>query len=219
MKLEPLVCQSVEVRPVLVPLKRPIVSKVGVFDQWPLILIDLHTREGIVGRSYLEPYLQQAAKYIVPVIRDLVAARAGMPLSPLDDFQHARRALHLVGYEGVTMIAIAALDMAAWDALGQAAGLPLAALLGGAVGKVPAYNSNGLWLSDVGGLADEAAALVAEGGFRALKLRLGRERLQHDLDAIRSVREAVGEDTKLMVDFNQGLLFDDALRRCHALDD
>jgi mandelate racemase len=219
MKLEPLTCQSVEVRPVLVPLKRPIVSKVGVFDQWPLILIDLHTREGIVGRSYLEPYLKQAAKYIAPVIRDIAAARAGTPVSPLDDFQHARRALHLVGYQGITMIAIAGLDMAAWDALGQAAGLPLAVLLGGTVGKVPAYNSNGLWLSDVGGLAAETGALVAEGAFSALKLRLGRERLQDDLNAVRGVREAAGEETKLMVDFNQGLPFDDALRRCHALDD
>ena len=46
---------GIRVRPVLVPLKRPIVSKVGAFDHWPLILIDLHTREGIVGRAYLEP--------------------------------------------------------------------------------------------------------------------------------------------------------------------
>lgn len=219
MKLEPLTYQSVEARPVLVPLRRPIISKVGAFDQWPLILIDLHTREGIVGRSYLEPYLKQAAKYIVPAIRDLAASRAGARLAPLDDFQDARRSLHLLGYEGVTMIAIAGLDMAAWDALGKAAGLPLAALLGGTVGKVQAYNSNGLWLSGVDGLAEEASALVAEGAFSALKLRLGRERLQDDLDAIRAVRAAAGDELQLMVDFNQGLSFDDGLRRCHALDD
>jgi mandelate racemase len=50
-----LTLRSVEARAVLVPLKRPIVSKVGLYDAWPLILIDLHTEEGVVGRSYLEP--------------------------------------------------------------------------------------------------------------------------------------------------------------------
>ena len=48
--------KSVRARPVVVPLKRPIVSKVGLFREWPLILIDLYTNEGVVCRSYLEPY-------------------------------------------------------------------------------------------------------------------------------------------------------------------
>ncbi len=218
MALERLTLKSVDVRPVLVPLKRPVVSRVGHFDKWPLVLIDLHTNEGIVGRSYLEPYLEHAVRYIVPAIHDLAAARKGTRIRPLEDFQSARRALNLVGYEGISMIAIAGLDMAAWDALAKAADLPLAELLGGSIGEVPAYNSNGLWLTAVAGLGREAAELVAEGGFQGLKLRLGRERLEDDRQAIRVVREAVGADVKLMVDFNQGLTLGDALHRCHALD-
>ena len=211
--------RSVDVRPVVVPLKRPVISKVGHFDQWPLILIDLHTDQGVVGRSYLEPYLKSSARYLVPALHDLAESRKGKPIRPLDDFQAARKSLNLIGYEGVAMIAVAGLDMAAWDALAKAAGLPLAELLGGSVGEVPAYNSNGLWLTDVKSLAREAQELVAEGGFRGLKLRLGRERLSDDVHAIRAVREAVGADVKLMVDFNQGLTLGDALHRCHALDD
>jgi len=68
-------------------------------------------------------------------------------------------------------------------------------------------------------LADEAAALVAEGGFTGLKLRLGRESLADDLAAIAAAREAAGAEVKLMCDFNQGLSLGDALVRCHALDD
>src|SRR4029077_4747844 len=98
-------------------------------------------------------------------------------------------------------------------------GMPLAVLLGGTVGPVPAYNSNGLWLTEIATLAQEAAELVAEGGFGGLKLRLGRERLAEDISAIRAVREGAGEDIKLMVDFNQGLALGAALNRCHALDD
>ena len=103
--------------------------------------------------------------------------------------------------------------------LAKAAGLPLAVLLGGTVGPVPAYNSNGLWLIEVGALAKEAAELVAEGGFGGLKLRLGRDRLADDVAAIDEVRKAAGGDIKLMVDFNQGLSLGDALHRCHGLDD
>ncbi len=102
MKFERLTYQGVRVRPVLVPLKRPIVSKVGLFDHWPLILIDLQTKEGIVGRSYLEPYLAQAARYLVPAIEDIVLSRAGAPVAPLDDFQDARKALNLIGYADQT---------------------------------------------------------------------------------------------------------------------
>ncbi len=219
MKLERLTFASVDVRTVLVPLRRPVISKVGLFADWPLVLIDLHTREGIVGRSYLEPYLKQSARYIVPAIQDLAQARKNQPISPMDDFQSARRSLNLVGYEGIAMIAISGLDMAEWDAVAKAAGLPLAELPGGSVGEVCAYNSNGLWLSDASGLGQEAADLVAEGGFDALKLRLGRQRLADDERAIDVVRDAVGPEVKLMVDFNQGLSLGDALHRCHALDD
>ena len=219
MLFEKLTLRSVDVRPVLIPLKRPVVSKVGRFDHWPMILIDLLTEEGIVGRSYLEPYLKQSLRYIIPAIQDLAAARKGQPVRPLDDFQTGRKALNLVGYEGVTMIAVAGLDMAAWDALAKAAGMPLAVLLGGSVGPVLAYNSNGLWLNDVGRLAKEAVDLVAEGQYKGLQMRLGRDRLEDDLAAIKTVREAVGDDVKLMVDFNQGLTLGDALHRCHALDD
>jgi len=216
---ERLTLKSVTARSVSVPLRRPVVSKVGHFREWPIILIDLYTEEGVVGRSYLEPYLGRSSRYIVPTIEDLAAAQVGQRLAPLDSFQANRRSLNLVGYEGVTMIAVAGLDMAIWDALAKAAGLPLAVMLGGSIGDVPAYNSNGLWLTDVATLGAEAEELVAEGEFQGLKLRLGRDRLAEDREAIRAVRESVGEEMKLMVDFNQGLSLGDALARCHALDD
>lgn len=214
-----LTVKNVQVRPVVVPLKRPVISKVGSFKEWPLILVDLFTNEGIVGRSYLEPYLKNSFRYIVPAIEDLAAAARGQPVAPLDAYKRGTGSLHLVGREGVTLIAVSGLDMAAWDALARAAGMPLAGYLGGTVGPVPAYNSNALWPTAPGTLVNEAAELVAEGGFTALKLRLGRERLDDDLAAIAEVREAAGPDVKLMVDFNQGLSLGDALLRCHALDD
>jgi mandelate racemase len=60
MAIPRLTLRRIELRPISIPLKRPVVSKVGRFDRWPLILIDLHTEEGVVGRSYLEPYLERS---------------------------------------------------------------------------------------------------------------------------------------------------------------
>jgi len=214
-----LTLKDVRARPVVVPLKRPIVSKVGLFRDWPLILIDLHTNEGVIGRSYLEPYLKQSARYIVPAIEDLAEAAKGQPLAPFEAFRRGVASLHLIGREGVSLIAISGLDMAAWDALAKAAGMPLAVYLGGTLGSVPAYNSNGLWLTPIEKIASEAAQLVAEGGFAGLKLRLGREKLADDVAAIAAAREGAGRSIKLMCDFNQGLSLGDALARCHALDE
>jgi mandelate racemase len=142
----------------------------------------------------------------------------GKQVSPVEFYRAARRSLHFVGYEGLSMIAASGLDMAAWDALARAADAPLSVLLGGSVGQVPAYNSNGLWLRQPSEVAAEAMVLRDEGGFSGLKLRLGRERLSDDLATIDAVRRAVGDDINLMIDFNQGLHIGEALMRCHAID-
>ena len=44
-------------RPVVLQLKRPIIARIATITDWPLVLIDLYTEEGIVGRGYLEPYI------------------------------------------------------------------------------------------------------------------------------------------------------------------
>ena len=211
--------RSLTARPVLLSLERPVVARIATITEWPLILIDLHTEEGIVGRSYLEPYTSKAMRYLVPALHDLADMLKGQRIAPADLYTLARKSLHFVGYEGLSMIAVSGLDMAAWDALAKAAELPLCVLLGGSVGPVRAYNSNGLWLKAPAAVAEEAIALRDEGGFNALKLRLGRERLDDDLATINAVRDTVGTDMGLMIDFNQGLDLAEALQRCHAIDD
>jgi mandelate racemase len=205
--------------PVVLKLKRPVVARIATLTDWPLILIDLYTEEGVIGRAYLEPYIPKSMRYLIPALHDLGEMLKGRRLAPIEIFEAARKLLHFVGYEGMSMIAVAGIDMAAWDALARAAGVPLCVLLGGSIGAVPAYNSNGLWLRSPAEVAREAVELREEGGFEGLKLRLGRERLSDDLATIEAIREAVGTGMSLMVDFNQGLHLGEALERCHAIDD
>ena len=214
-----LTLESVKVRAVSVPLRRPIVAKVGQFTHWPLILIDVYTREGVVGHSLLEPYVQGAVGAISKVVEFISDMFKGKPLAPIDVYSDAMKVLHLNGREGMTLIALSGLDMAIWDALARAAGLPLVTLLGGSPGTIRAYNTNGLWLSPLKSLAKEAKELVADGGFKAIKMRLGRAKLKEDIEAIKIIRDAVGDDVAIMTDFNQGMAFGEALQRMHALDD
>ncbi len=213
-----LTLRSITARPVVLKLRRPVVARIAAISEWPLVLIDLQTEEGVVGRSYLEPYVVKSLRYLVPMLEDMGALLKGRPVAPVELFDAARKSLHFVGYEGLSMIAASGLDMAAWDALAQAAGRPLCVLLGGSLGAVKAYNSNGLWLQQPEVVAAEAPELRDEGGFTGLKLRLGRDSVAADLAALDAVRRAVGDDMNLMVDFNQGLTLAEALQRCHLID-
>jgi mandelate racemase len=213
-----LVVRDVAVRPVVVPLRRPLATRVGDFARWPLLLIDVTTEQGIVGRGYLAPYLSRAAAALLPIVRDLGAGLRGKPAAPAAVFTEARGWLSLAGYQGLALAAVAGLDIALWDALAKAAGLPLARLLGGTLEPVPAYNSNGLGLISPAAAGDEALELLAEGGFKALKVRVGRHRAADDIAAVRRVREAVGDEVTLVADYNQGLTLGEAMERCRALD-
>jgi mandelate racemase len=219
MQLASLTFKSIRARAVILTLKRPVVARIATIADWPLILIDLFTEEGVVGRSYLEPYTIKTMRYLIPALQDFGEMLKGRRVAPVELYDLARKSLHFVGYQGQSMIAVAGLDMAAWDALARAANVPLCVLLGGSVGPVKAYNSNGLWLQPPQKLAADALALRDEGGFTGLKLRLGRDAARDDLAAIEAVRAAVGDDMELMADFNQGLDFADALKRCHMIDD
>jgi mandelate racemase len=219
MSFQTLTLKSIRARPVVLKLRRPVVARIATLTDWPLILIDLYTEEGVIGRSYLAPYIRKSMRDLVPALHDLGELLEGRRLAPVDFYEAGRKSLHFVGYEGMSMIAVAGVDMAAWDALSRAAGLPLCVLLGGSLGPVPSYNSNGLWLKSPEEVASEAVELRDEGGLNGLKLRLGRERLANDLATIEAVRKALGSEMNLMVDFNQGMQLGEALERCHAIDD
>jgi L-alanine-DL-glutamate epimerase-like enolase superfamily enzyme len=94
------------------------------------------------------------------------------------------------------------LEAALWDLLGQVAGLPVAALFGGATDTLPAYASTGV-LRSPGDRADVALRLREE-GFRAMKIRIDRTRVPEGLAAVRATRDAVGDTMAIMVDLNQG---------------
>jgi len=201
------------------PVPRPLITKVVTISEAPLLLIDLETEEGITGRAYLVGYMPGGPRFFAPVLRDIEARLKGQPLAPARQFAELVDAYTLMGRQGIATVAISGFDMAAWDAIARAHGVPLAELLGGRPDPVKAYNSNGLGIIEPQAAAEEALALLAEGGFGMVKARVGRDRLADDLAALDAIRDAIGPDIRLPVDFNQSLDVPEAIRRGHAFDE
>lgn len=214
--LPALTVQNIRATPVIVPLDRPITTASGQVDRAPLILIDLDTHQGVTGRAYLFAYFPLMLKPLHELVRALSTLLVGDEVRPqtIDAKLHARFTL-LGGTRGLAGIAIAGLEMAAWDALAIAAAMPLVQFLGGTPRPIRAYNSLGMIrTSDV----DAGVAETVRGGFTGLKIKIGWPTLTEDLAVVRATRRALPANCALMVDFNQSLDVVEAIRRGRALD-
>src|SRR5215470_6840239 len=105
MSLERLTLKSIRARPVVLKLKRPVVARIATLTDWPLILIDLY-EEGVIGRSYLEPYIAKSVRYLIPALHDLGELLKSRRLTPVDFYEAGRKSLLFFGYEGMSMIAV-----------------------------------------------------------------------------------------------------------------
>lgn len=210
--------ESISARAVAVPMRRPLKTSTGAISVAPLLLVDLKTNGGIVGRSYLFAISRSHLKALAALIDAMDEMLKGDALAPFEIEKKLRARYTLLGVHNIVLFAMSAIDMCAWDALGQALGQPVVRLLGGTPRPVLAYNSNGLGIQELKPLAKEAEQLVAE-GFSAVKLRLGRPTAATDMEALRVVKKAIGPKVTLMVDFNQALTVAEAIRRGRMIDD
>ncbi|MDH5212349.1 MAG: mandelate racemase, partial [Betaproteobacteria bacterium] len=164
--------KSIRTRAVAAPMKRPLATSTGALTASSLLLVDLCTDSGIVGRSYLFGIGQHNLKPIAALVEAMAQMLQGDAVAPCDIEKKLRARYTLLGVHNIVLFAMSGIDMAAWDVIGQAQQLPLVRLLGGSARPIPAYNSKGLGIMPLKPLAKEAAELVKE-GFSAVKLRLG----------------------------------------------
>ena len=214
--LPTLTLRGVRTVAVEVPLRYVLGTSAATVRAAPLLLVDVVTEEGVVGRTYIFCYRRSGARAIAQVLHEAAGLVAGQAIAPVALAATLQRRYALLGVTGIVRMALSALDATLWDALAIAAGLPLATLLGAAPRPIRAYNSCGLGLMSPQAAADEAERLL-EGGFEAVKLRLGYATLDEDLAVTRAVRRRLPDTVELMVDYNQALSVDDALVRGRAL--
>lgn len=110
----------------------------------------------------------------------------------------------LMGRAGGVMRALSAIDIALWDLNARSASLPLYRYLGAkTLDRVPAYASGGYYLPNksVDDLAEEMVGHV-EAGFQAVKMKVGMVSVAAERQRMAAVREAIGDDVRLMLDAN-----------------
>jgi mandelate racemase len=139
----------------------------------------------------------------------------GEARAPLENEHKLITRLRLLGVEGLVGMALAAIDMALWDAVARSAGTSLVTLLGGVHKPVPAYGAVGY---DGAAGSAKAAEEWMKLGFKGVKAKIGYPRLTEDLEVVRAIRKAVGGDVAIMADYNQCLTPTEAVERLRALD-
>ncbi len=114
-------------------------------------------------------------------------------------------ALEYSGVQGVAQFAMSAAEIAIWDILGKAAGMPVYKMLGAYAEKVPVYSMCGWYYPNDDDLSQFKAAVNAafEEGFHGAKIKVARFSLDDDVKRIKTAMEIAGKDRRIMVDANQ----------------
>jgi mandelate racemase len=214
MNASDLAIRSVRARAVIAPISRPVKNAFGVIEAAPLVLIDVATDRGITGRSYIFAYAKLTLAPLVHLIEEIGRDLTGQAIAPFDLMARMDAKFRLLGWQGLVGMAVSGLDMAFHDALGQAAGQPLAQMLGGSPRPIPAYDSYGV----VDPIADEKDLKRSlERGFRGIKIKGGDGDAANDERMVKGVRKLIGPDIALMIDFNQSLDPAEAISRIARL--
>ena len=206
--------RSVKARAVIAPISRPVKNAFGVIEAAPLVLIDVATDQGVTGRSYIFAYSKLTLMPLVHLIEEIGRDLTGQAIAPFDLMAAMDAKFRLLSWQGLVGMAVSGLDMAFWDALGQAAGQPLAQLLGASPRPIRAYDSYGV----VDPIADEKDLKRSlDQGFRGIKIKGGDGDAANDERMVKGVRKLIGPDIALMIDFNQSLDPAEAISRIARL--
>ena len=182
-------------------------------DSRSFLVLEVETKGGVVGMGYLFLY-RPAMRAIAACLDEAIVPRVlGKDASAVEAiWQDLWSATATFGRGGIATMAMSALDIALWDALGKAAKLPLHRLWGHYRAQLPAYGSG--CFRGAGGDGMIAKALhYKERGYTAIKMQVAHVgSLATDLDNVRRMREAVGPDIDIMIDVNMGWTADVAIQ-------
>ena len=185
-----------------------------------ILLVEVETQSGHVGLGY-QLYLRDGFRTTKACLEEIVIpAVIGRDASEVEAIWHQLYASNIAdGRGGAQILALSAMDVALWDIIGQAAGLPLHRLWGHFRSEVPVYGS-GVWRGlDGDGMAEKSARLVAE-GYGAVKMQVGHIWSDaRDVSNVAQVRDAVGPDVDIMVDVNMAWNTDKAIIMGRRLDE
>ncbi|MPZ74813.1 MAG: hypothetical protein GEU74_16645 [Nitriliruptorales bacterium] len=212
-----LAIRAVDVRPVPLPLARPVSSALGTYTEMDCVTVWIHTHDGPSGFGFTMglggAWSSAVATYIESELTPLAMGCDALAPEALWERLWAPNKPRMRA--GLGVWALSAIDIACWDILGKVAGLPVHTLLGAHHHDVPVYGSGG-WhdLSDAE-LVAECEAFAAQ-GIRAYKYKIGSAR---DRERTALLRRSMGNDFELLADANQSYSVQEAVEASRMLAD
>lgn len=207
---------SISTRLHRIPLLRPWGPDVRELS---VVVVALTDSEGAVGHGFSwTPSIGAASvrAMLETEIRSFVLGRSAEPGDRAELWRSLWTHLHEAGGGGVTTIAIAGVDLALWDLDGVRAGSSVVDLIGRRRESVEVYGSGVNLHYTLDELVAQATRWV-DGGYRAVKMKVGSPEPARDIERVRAVRDVIGPDRVLRVDANQRWTYDQAVRAIDAL--
>jgi len=202
-----------------VPPENRVALGIGTAIKRDAVVVKVTTAGGLVGwgESHHGRAHTAVAKLIETTLRPLVLGMdAADVVGVWKKIYDKQLASHGMG--AGTCLAMSGIDMALWDIRGKAAGMPLYKLLGGSRRPVPAYAGGvSLGFQPPAQLIEELKKSL-DAGYKAVKLRVG-DSPKRDLERIRAVRKACGEDLVILTDANIGYSVEDARQVMPGMDE
>lgn len=198
--------ETIEARLFRVPLPKVMVdAKHGAHTHFELVTVTVHTADGLEGTGYTYTGGKGGHAILATVQHDLVPFLQGRDARDIDEIYAGMWwHIHYVGRGGITSFAMSAVDIALWDLKGKREGQPLWRMAGGAGNTAKVYRGG----IDLNYTLDELLASI-EGhlaaGFTAIKIKVGRDNLDEDVERVQAVRQLIGPDMPFMVDANYSL--------------
>lgn len=188
------------------------------FDHPAGLVVRLHTDVGLTGHGYISLGVSRHVARALKAVVDHQLAPVLLGTDPFLPRQLRERMWHeleYVGIQGISHLALTCVDGALWDLMARAVEVPGWKLLGACRDRIPAYAMVGWYYDDDEDLSHFKRVIVAalEDEMAGIKIKVGRGSLDDDVRRIEAARELVGPDGVLMVDANQVLSRNEALRR------
>ncbi|WP_246114383.1 mandelate racemase/muconate lactonizing enzyme family protein [Rubripirellula tenax] len=186
-------------------------AKHGDHTHFQLVTTTITLEDGSEGTGYTYTGGKGGHAILAMIQHDLAPVLVGKDYADIDgiyDFMEWH--IHYVGRGGIASFATSAIDIALWDIRCKQAGEPLWKMAGGASDRCKAYCGGIDLMFPLPKLLDQIRGYL-DNGFNAVKIKIGRDDLDEDIERIKAVRELIGSETTFMVDANYSMSVEKAI--------
>ena len=201
-------------------LSRPIADATHDISKIAFYVLEVETADGTVGQGYLLSfhYSPNAIEGALKDLKKFVLARDYHIYETAQVQKDYEIESEYFGIVGLQRWALAALNVAMWDAWSRANGQPIYRMFGCHRKPIPVYGSGG-WISYTDEELVDEVGNYKKRGFTAVKIKGGSPDMERDIRRLHLVREAVGPDLKIMMDANQGMDVPSAVKLISQVED